>query len=134
MSPVALFAGENESKGTVVLTISGIQNRGGSVMVALFSENDKFLKVPSFWKQVPISSQSTIEVTFTDIPFGIYAASIYHDLNENGELDSNMFMIPQEPIGFSNDYFPRIGPPKFKNASFQIYERNTKLTVALKTY
>jgi uncharacterized protein (DUF2141 family) len=129
-----IYAGENEPKGKVVVTVSGIQNNEGIMMVALFGEHDKFLKEPSFWKEIPVSSQSDIEVTFTGIPYGVYAASIYHDLNKNGELDSNMFMIPKEPIGFSNDYFPKFGPPKFKNASFEINGPTTTLSVALKTY
>ena len=134
LGATGMYAEDYDPAGKVVVMVSGIQHKGGIMMVALFSENDKFLKVPSYWKEIPVSSESNIEVIFTDIPYGVYAASIYHDLNKNGELDSNLIMIPLEPIGFSNNYFPRFGPPKFKNASFQIQEPTTTLKVDLKTY
>jgi uncharacterized protein (DUF2141 family) len=43
-------------------------------------------------------------------------------------------MIPKEPIGFSNEYFPKFGPPKFKNASFTFDQEILHKMVNLKTY
>ena len=121
-------------EGTIIITIKGIENKDGIMMVALFNEEDKFLKVPSYSQEIPISDEIEIEVIFEKIPYRKYAVSIYHDLNENGDLDSNMIMIPKEPIGFSNDYFPKFGPPKFKNAAFDFSQKELRMTVNLKTY
>lgn len=121
-------------EGSITITIKGIENKGGIMMIALFKEDDKFLKTPSFSQEVTISTETEIEVVFSSIPYRKYALSIFHDLNENGELDSNMIMIPKEPIGFSNDYFPKFGPPKFKNAAFDLDQVEIHMTVNLKSY
>jgi len=121
-------------EGTIIMTIRGIENQGGIMMVALFKEDDKFLKTPSFSREVPISTENEIEVVFKNVPYRKYAVSIFHDLNENGDLDSNMIMIPKEPVGFSNDYFPKFGPPKFKNAAFDLDQKEMRMIVNLKSY
>ena len=103
-------------------------------MIALFKEDDKFLKIPSYYQEVEVYDETEIEVVFKNLPYKKYAVSIYHDINENGELDSNMVMIPKEPIGFSNDYFPKFGPPKFKNAAFDLNQSEIDMTVNLRSY
>jgi uncharacterized protein (DUF2141 family) len=122
------------STGSIIVRVANIENKGGIMMIALFTENDDFLEEPSYYQEIPIEDESEIEVTFEKIPFGTYATSIYHDLNENGELDSNFFGIPKEPTGFSNDYVPKFGPPKFKNASFSLSQEELPLTVNLRDY
>ena len=128
------FPNSQVEEGTIFLTIKEIENKDGVMMVALFNEDDKFLKIPSYSQEIPISDETEIKVIFRNIPYRKYAVSIYHDLNENGDLDSNMIMIPKEPIGFSNDYFPKFGPPKFKHAAFDLDQKELKMTVNLKTY
>lgn len=131
---MASFSNIKAEEGKIGITIKGIENKGGVMMIALFNEDDKFLKTPSYYQEVVISDETEIEVVFKDIPYQRYAVSIYHDINENGELDSNMVRIPKEPIGFSNDYFPKFGPPKFKNAAFDLNQQDVRLAVNLRTY
>lgn len=128
------FSNSQVEQGTIRITIKGIENEGGIMMIALFNEEDKFLKTPSYSQEVKISNETVIEAVFKDVPYRKYAVSIFHDLDEDGELDSNMIMIPREPIGFSNDYFPKFGPPKFKNAAFDLNEEELSMTVNLKSY
>ena len=128
------FSNTVVEEGAISITVKGIENKGGIMMIALFKEEDKFLKTPSYYEEVIISNETEIEVVFKDVPYTRYAVSIFHDINENGELDSNMIMIPKEPIGFSNDYFPKFGPPKFKNASFDLNQKDISMTVNLRSY
>jgi uncharacterized protein (DUF2141 family) len=129
-----MVVGQSVQKGTLVIEITGIENKGGIMMVGLFKETDKFLKIPSFNKETAIKDESVISVKFENISFDTYAISIYHDLNENGELDSNFIGIPKEPVGFSNNYFPKFGPPKFKKAAIDLNQKELKLNVNLSTY
>jgi hypothetical protein len=46
--------------------------------------------------------------------------AVFHDENMNGQLDKNMFGIPKEGYGFSNNPKKSIGPPKFADAKFQL--------------
>jgi len=132
-SSLIAFAQSNQ-EGTIIIEITGIENKGGIMMVGLFKETDKFLEIPSFNKETIIKDESVISVKFENIPFDTYAISIYHDLNENGELDSNFIGIPKEPIGFSNNYFPKFGPPKFKKAAIDLNQKELELNVNLSTY
>ena len=134
MTYSATFSNSQVEEGTIYITIKGIENEGGIMMIALFNEEDNFLKTPSYSQEVIISEEIQIEVVFKEVPYGRYAVSIFHDLNENGELDSNIIRIPKEPIGFSNDYFPKFGPPKFKNAAFDLNQKDIKMTANLKSY
>ena len=60
-------------------------------------------------------TDNTLSYTFKDIPFGIYAVAIYHDINSNGKLDRNSLGIPTEGYAFSNNRFGIFGrPPGFE--------------------
>jgi uncharacterized protein (DUF2141 family) len=54
------------------------------------------------------------------IPQGTYAIACYHDENNNGKLDTKFMGIPKEGTGASNDARGTMGPPKFKDAKFQL--------------
>ena len=41
-------------------------------------------------------------------------------LTANGKIDRALFGIPKEGVGFSNDAPIRLGPPKWKDAQFQL--------------
>jgi uncharacterized protein (DUF2141 family) len=48
------------------------------------------------------------------------AICAYHDKNDNGRLDKNVFGIPTERYGFSNDPKRGFGPPTFEQASVDL--------------
>lgn len=62
---------------------------------------------------------------------GLYAILVYVDINQNGELDKNLFGIPKEPYGFSNNARGSFGPPSFMAVSIQITE-DTRLPINLR--
>ena len=69
-------------------------------------------------------------VLLAGIPQGTYAIACYHDENDNGKLDSNFLGIPKEGTGASNNARGSIGPPKFKDAKFQLVS-DTSLTIKI---
>ena len=56
--------------------------------------------------------------TFSGVKPGTYAVAVFHDVNDNGKLDTGFLGIPTEPTGASNDARGSMGPPKFKDAQF----------------
>jgi len=50
-----------------------------------------------------------------------------HDLNGNGELDTNFVGLPQEPYGFSNNATANFGPPKWNDIRFQLDGNNQQI-------
>ena len=70
-------------------------------------------------------------VILEDIPTGVYAVSAFHDANDNKKMDTNFFGIPKEPIGVSNNAKGFMGPPKYKDAKFEV-KKNITLSINVK--
>ena len=66
-----------------------------------------------------------------ELESGTYAVVIYQDLNSNGKVDRNFFRLPTEPCGFSRDARPKMGPPRYKPASFTLSE-DTEMSIKLR--
>ena len=106
--------------GGVQVKITGIEGNKGQLALLLFnsangfpSEHTKAIKQA----MIPISG-STVTYTFADLPAGSYAVTVMHDENKNNALDTNMFGIPEEGIGVSNNALSMFGPPSFKECAF----------------
>jgi len=56
---------------------------------------------------------------FNDVTPGEYALAAFHDENANNDLDRNIFGIPSEGTGASNDAHNMFGPPGYDDARFQ---------------
>ena len=102
-------------------------------MVALSNNPDQFLSrtLTPFRNAVLSVDGAVASTTFHDLPCGIYAISSYHDVNGNGKLDSNLFGIPNEPYGFSNNAKAVFGPPDFDAASFRLTKPGTVIEILL---
>ena len=101
------------------IDISNIKNNTGNLMIGLFNSKDTFLT--DKYKALKIKAQvGSIKAKFENIPNGNYAIALYHDENLNNKLDKNLFHIPKEGYGFSNNAKPFFGPPKFNKAKFQL--------------
>ena len=115
---------------SLTVSIKNISSDKGTLRVGIFNSQTDFLK-KQLYGQIIKSKSGDMKVVFENIPVGAYAISIIHDENENGELDSNLFGIPNEGFGFSNDAMGTFGPPSFEKASFNLKENST-MTVNLK--
>ncbi len=80
---------------------------------------------PKVWLTSSYSFRATAEVkgrtavcVFEDVPPGRYAASAYHDENDNGKLDRNFLGLPSEDFAFSEGARAGLGPPSFADAAF----------------
>ncbi len=66
-----------------------------------------------------------------DLPPGVYAVTVYEDLNSNHKLDHNLIGIPREPVGVSNNPPARFGPPHFSQCSFPLGDIAETITIKL---
>ena len=122
----------DEVSARIVVTIIGFESDAGQVMVALWDDADRF---PTGENHVAalraVIKDGSAQLEFIDVAPGEYALSVFHDENDNGELDTGFMGIPKEPIGASNDARGRFGPPKFDDARFQVDGGVVELTVNL---
>tara|TARA_R110002073_G_scaffold139232_2_gene289281 strand:- start:57801 stop:58214 length:414 start_codon:yes stop_codon:yes gene_type:complete len=114
-----------------VLTIDfeGIKTSEGKLFVALYESEDAFLKEPLIGKIVTVTNGKAT-VVFEDLDTGVYAVSSFYDTNNNGKMDTNFLGIPKEPTAMSNQAKGSFGPPKFKDAKFEI--TSTSKTIQIK--
>ncbi len=127
----------NAQKGTLKIVITDIRSNKGSIKVALYNEKDKewFLKSvskASQLKEVNIKNKKAY-VIFSNIDYGTYAVSLFHDENNNGEFDRTSVGFPDEPFGISKNKLT-IGPPKFKDGKFVFNSFEKIINIKMKTF
>ena len=109
------------------VVIESIESQRGQMVVALFDNAEDFLTTPVYFKYVQEVQTQQMQVLFTDVEPGQYSISIIHDWNSNGELDTNIFGIPKEPFGFSNNPPVRTGPPSFEDCLINVGEESSTI-------
>ena len=122
-----VFANEAD----LILEVTGARSAKGTVVATLFDGEDAFLRTPTNEKRVPVSSDGSATVIFDDVAPGDYAISIFHDADADGELDTGLFGIPSEDVGFSNNARGRFGPAKWKAAQFSLGEDGGAISIRL---
>jgi uncharacterized protein (DUF2141 family) len=107
----------------MTVVIKNVKSDAGTVRLSVYNTDDQFMKKELENAEVKAVNGQVVAV-FKSLKPGTYAISVMHDANDNKELDSNMFGMPKEGFGFSNDAMGMFGPPDFKKASFQYSGKN----------
>ena len=103
----------------LIVRVHNIKKIKGSIMYAVYDHDKNFLKEAFTYGEVYIVA-NTLEFKVDGLKEGVYAISIFHDENDNGQLDSNFIGIPSEPYGFSNNAKGMFGPPSFDDCRFEL--------------
>jgi uncharacterized protein (DUF2141 family) len=110
---------------------------GGSVCVALFGGAEGFPSEGSRALRSLCQAASNTDVqgvvrfTFDGLAQGRYAASVFHDVNSDGKLNTGLFGIPREPFGFTRNPTIRIGAPKFEDCAVSLGGQDVESRVGL---
>ncbi|MBN2576476.1 MAG: DUF2141 domain-containing protein [Deltaproteobacteria bacterium] len=51
---------------------------------------------------------------------GVCAAAFFEEEDDDRKLDTSLFGVPTEPLGFSKDAVGKLGPPTFEAAALDI--------------
>jgi uncharacterized protein (DUF2141 family) len=123
--------GQSLAQGNIEVVISNIKTEKGLIRIALFNDEKSFLKVPFEGRSVKADKREVV-VVFENLPEGEYALSVFHDENENGELDKNFFGLPKEGFAFGNNAMGSFGPPSFEKAKVVVKEETIRQEISLK--
>lgn len=128
---VRIFPFSQPATTGITLSISGLRNNSGHVLVSLFKDNTGFPDDPlnAYRKTSLAIKDRKASIHFAAVPPGIYAFAILHDENDDTEMNTNWLGLPKEGYGFSNNVMGTFGPPGFSKASFQHTE--TRVTEVL---
>lgn len=122
----------NTETGTLLILVKGFKSMEGQLMVALFNSESGFLKMDNPYKgSITAISANEELVKFENIPYGDYAVSVLHDINKDGKMDKNLFGIPTDGYGFSNNAMDKYGPPTWIQASFVFAGRDEAKVIDL---
>ena len=106
------------AQNTIEAEISNFASDKGVAQIGLFNTETSFLEKVYKGKEVKIKDKKAVAI-FTDIPDGTYAISAFHDKNKDKKL--NTFLgIPTENYAASNNAPSKFGPPKWKDAKFDV--------------
>lgn len=130
ISMTTTFADGTET-GDLVITIEGFENSNGTAMAAVTNSKENYnAKKPFKGYKFKIVNNRVVETV--SLPYGEYAIKVFHDENNNGELDKRLFGIPAEAYGFSNDARGTIGPPEYEKAAFKLDSPKKEITITIK--
>src|SRR6218665_239814 len=84
----------------LTLEVKNVQGTSGQILVGLFNKAEG---VPhTYWQTAQEgATPGGVKFGFTGIPEGTYAATAFHDQDNNKKLRSNGLGIPTEPLAFS---------------------------------
>ncbi len=105
----------------LTITITDIRDVQGEMNIAIF-DNEAAFDSKTNWVLATEQTVtgSSMQIKIKNLTAGVYAVSVYHDKNNDGELNTGLFGIPQVGFGFSNDAINNFGPPSFNQAKITI--------------
>ena len=98
----------------IVVVVEGAKTTTGHIMVAIYGSEESWLKEPLLARKANPGPDGRTEIVFKreELPEE-FAISLYHDVNDNGAMETGFMRIPKEPYGFSNNPGFRMGPPLY---------------------
>jgi uncharacterized protein (DUF2141 family) len=119
LAMILVATGFSYSQGNLEVTVENIRTTSGNIRVGLFDSEPEFLKKAIIGKVIKATADK-VTVVFENIKPGEYGLSVFHDENENGELDSNAIGLPKEGFAFGNNAMGMFGPPSFEKAKVTV--------------
>ncbi len=100
--------------GDLHITVQKFRSPQGVVHISVYDGEQSYDAEDDAVRMVSIPVEEAMRgMTFDGLAGGEYAVTLYHDENDNGDLDMNFFGIPTEGYGFSNNAKPVFSKPDF---------------------
>jgi uncharacterized protein (DUF2141 family) len=119
------------AKYSLQIEVSNVKKDRGSIMLAVHNRAN-FLKSRLVEQKIPTNQTSC--VLKIDLEEGEYAVAVFQDENNNQKLDTNMFGVPQEPYGFSNNARPKLRAPTFDEAKISLWGQSKLVQIRLDSW
>jgi uncharacterized protein (DUF2141 family) len=121
----------DDSVHLIELITTGAEPGAGQVLVSLFDSSETYLTAPLFEATAEVDDEGNASVSLGEHPPGEYAIAVIYDKNENGKLDTGLFRVPKERIGFSNNARGIFGPAKWDDARFSLTDTDAIIEIRL---
>ncbi len=115
ISSFALAASSN-----LDITVQGVRDNQGAVRADIFNSPEGFPKATKAMAHTSAPAKAgTVSLQFSDLAPGKYAVIVYHDENNDEQMDKRFGMIPIEGYGLSNNV-RAFAKPSFDECAFDI--------------
>jgi uncharacterized protein (DUF2141 family) len=134
MAACQISSASDANSGIITVHVNGFKSGKGHAIINLFREGQDVMKLKEAYRRATCGIENDqVTFSFTDLPAGNYAVSVFHDLNDNGELDHRMG-FPAEPLGFSNGFHLSLfsGLPSFEKLRFPLRDKQVVVEIQLK--
>ncbi len=122
---------EASGSSSLTLTIDGIREIVGVLRIGIYnSETGHKTQQAIGGANAPVTSEAVV-VTFEGLAEGQYAINLFHDVDNNGQMNTNLFGIPSEPYAFSNNAKGSFGPAKWIDAAFEVSAESSTHTITM---
>ncbi len=112
---------------TLNIKVDGIEQLKGKLMFKVLNSQGKEI----YKSTQPVKSNPEIVKLKLKLG-GSYAIAMFHDANNNNELDKNFTGIPKEVYAFSNNARGTFGPPDLKDQLFRFDKDTQEIKMSLK--
>lgn len=129
LSVTTLIAQTSESH-TLTLNFEITKDNKGQILFAMYNSAESHMEDTYKTSSIKVENAKAT-ITIKDLKTGYYSFSYFHDLNSDGELNTNLVGIPKEPYGFSNGEKGRLGPPNFEDCKIKI-DKDLSLQIDIK--
>ncbi|UEM20572.1 DUF2141 domain-containing protein [Skermanella mucosa] len=122
----------------IEITIRNVRDGQGHIMVALYADEAGYdARRQSAGCMLPAAggageSGREVKAVFVGLPEGRYGIAVYHDLDGDGKLGTNLLGIPTEPFGFGNDAPVRLSRPGFAETAVTLSAVPASTSVTLR--
>ncbi len=122
-------SGMVQDSAALTVEVVNIEEVKGGILFAVYSSADDYMNPDRACLMARVEVDSTVTTWNCKLPKGDYAIAIFHDIDDNEELNTSRVGFPQEPYGFSNNARGMFGPPNFKDSSFDL---QSDLSISIK--
>lgn len=113
------------SAKTLEFTIEGIKSNKGKIYIQLFKGEENYQNNNAYLSSIAIAKQGQVTITFNglvvdDLGNDDYGIRYYHDENDNASMETNLFGMPLEGYGYSNNAKANYGPVGYSHIKFHM--------------
>lgn len=126
-------SGAESEETLAVVEITGFSSLEGLVRMAVFNSEEGWPEGIEYSAR-RISSAVTADTVTMFIRLlepGQYALAAFHDRDSDSVFDRNLFGVPTEAYGFSNNVRGSMGPPDFSEAVFSLESDTVRMVMVL---
>ena len=130
---IASLKANHISYAKLCVKVRNVENEGGTLRIGIFNKQTGIFSTTYKWDDVKVlNGQSEYTFLIDSLPYDDYAVAVYHDLNDDNDLNANLVGIPIEPFALSN-LNTIVAIPTFEKIKFSLTSPKKEIVLSLKT-